>query len=58
MRAHVKSVDTYQLKNELQNAGVFVSTRGNSIRFSPHLYNTLDDIDRAIIEIKKWIKNN
>jgi len=58
VRAHVKSVDTYQLKNGLQNADVFVSTRGNSIRFSPHLYNTLDDIDRAINEIKKWIKNN
>jgi len=58
VRAHVKSVDTYKLKNELQNAGVFVSTRGNSIRFSPHLYNSLDDIDRAINEIKIWIKNN
>ena len=58
VRAHIKSVNTYQLKNGLENADVFVSTRGNSIRFSPHLYNTLDDIDRAIIEIKKWIKNN
>ena len=58
MRAHIKSVNTYQLKDGLENADVFVSTRGNSIRFSPHLYNTLDDIDRAIIEIKKWIKNN
>jgi selenocysteine lyase/cysteine desulfurase len=56
VRAHIKSVDTYQLKNGLQNAQVFVSTRGNSIRFSPHLYNTLDDIDKAINEIKKMAK--
>ena len=58
VRAHIKSVDTDQLKNGLQNAQVFVSTRGNSIRFSPHLYNTLDDIDKAINEIKKWLRNN
>ena len=58
MRAHIKSVDTYQLKNGLQNAQVFVSTRDNSIRFSPHLYNTLDDIDKTINEIKKWVRNN
>ena len=58
VRAHIESVDTYQLKNGLQNAQIFVSTRGNSIRFSPHLYNTLDDIDKAINEIKKWVRNN
>jgi len=58
VRAHVKSIDTYQLNNDLQNAEVFVSTRGNSIRFSPHLYNTKDDIDRAINEIKFLINNN
>jgi formate dehydrogenase beta subunit len=58
VRAHIKSVDTYQLKNGLQNAQVFVSTRDNSIRFSPHLYNTLDDIDKTINEIKKWVRNN
>ena len=58
VRAHIKSVDPYLLKNELQNEQVFVSTRGNSIRFSPHLYNTLDDIDKTINEIKKWVRNN
>ena len=58
VRAHIKPVDTYQLKNGLQNEQVFVSTRGNSIRFSPHLYNTLDDIDKTINEIKKWVRNN
>jgi cysteine desulfurase/selenocysteine lyase len=28
--------------------GVYVALRGDKIRFSPHLYNTEDDIDRAL----------
>ncbi len=35
-----------QLTMELAQSNVFVSVRGNSIRISPHLYNTTDDIDR------------
>ncbi len=35
-----------QLAIELAQSNVFVSVRGNSIRVSPHLYNTTDDIDR------------
>jgi selenocysteine lyase/cysteine desulfurase len=34
------------LAARLAAAGVFVSLRGDSIRVSPHLYNTREDIDR------------
>src|SRR5260370_39534494 len=35
-----------QLATELAQSNVFVSVRGDSIRISPHLYTTMDDIDR------------
>src|SRR5262249_5215412 len=34
------------LAARLAAAGVYVSLRGNSIRVSPHLYNTPEDVDR------------
>ena len=34
------------LPAKLASASVFVSVRGNSIRVSPHLYNTGEDVDR------------
>jgi selenocysteine lyase/cysteine desulfurase len=34
------------LPAKLASARVFVSVRGNSIRVSPHLYNTGEDVDR------------
>jgi selenocysteine lyase/cysteine desulfurase len=36
------------LPTRLAAANVFVSVRGNSIRVSPHLYNTTADVDRFI----------
>ncbi len=34
------------LSDRLAAAGVYVSIRGDSIRISPHVYNTVDDVDR------------
>jgi selenocysteine lyase/cysteine desulfurase len=36
------------LPAKLASANVFVSVRGNSIRVSPHLYNTDEDVDRLL----------
>lgn len=40
-----------QLTVDLAKEKVFVSVRGNSIRISPHLYNTLEDIDRLFTSL-------
>jgi selenocysteine lyase/cysteine desulfurase len=34
------------LPERLESAHIFVSVRGNSIRISPHLYNTREEVDR------------
>jgi len=36
------------LPARLAAANIFVSVRGNSIRVSPHLYNTAEDVDRLL----------
>jgi selenocysteine lyase/cysteine desulfurase len=42
-------------RDALKQAGVKASVRGTSIRFSPHVYNTEADIDRAIEAIAPFI---
>lgn len=44
---HTTALPT-KLASELMEANVFVSIRGQSIRVSPHLYNTPYDIDRFV----------
>jgi selenocysteine lyase/cysteine desulfurase len=44
------------LSNLLQEAKVFVSIRGDSIRIAPHLYNDLNDVDR-LFEILRVAHN-
>lgn len=44
-----------QIGAELTRAHVRFSQRGNSIRLSPHYYNTRDDLDRALEAIQKAI---
>lgn len=39
--------DAARVHAELRNAGVICSLREGSLRFSPHLYNTMDDVERA-----------
>ncbi len=38
------------LKKELQRRSIFISVRGHSLRISPNVYNTLEDID-ALVEV-------
>jgi len=51
VRAHFENIGSNKIIQNLKRAGVFVSRRGNSIRFSPHLYNSMSDIDKALAEI-------
>lgn len=41
-------MDMQAIQNKLQTAKVRVSVRGNSIRVSPHVYNTKDDFDSLV----------
>ena len=51
VRAHFDNIGSNKIIQSLKRAGVFVSRRGDSIRFSPHLYNSISDIDKALAEI-------
>ena len=51
VRAHFENIGSNKIIQSLKRAGVFVSRRGDSIRFSPHLYNYMSDIDKALAEI-------
>jgi selenocysteine lyase/cysteine desulfurase len=42
-----------QLSEKLEKKGIVVCARANGIRVSPHFYNTEEDIDRLIEEIKR-----
>jgi selenocysteine lyase/cysteine desulfurase len=42
-------------RDSLREAGIKASVRGTSIRFSPHVYNTEADIDRAIEAIRPYL---
>lgn len=43
-----------ELVAQLRQKGIVVSARAHGIRVSPHFYNTEDEIDRLIEEVKKW----
>ena len=51
VRAHFENIGSNKIIQSFKRAGVFVSRRGDSIRFSPHLYNSMSDIDKALAEI-------
>jgi len=51
VRAHFENIGSNKIIQCLKRAGVFVSSRGDSIRFSPHLYNSMSDIDKTLAEI-------
>ena len=51
VRAHFDNIGSNKIIQSLKRAGVFVSRRGDSIRFSPHLYNSMSDIVKALAEI-------
>jgi cysteine desulfurase / selenocysteine lyase len=37
-----------EILERLRDAGIHVAVRAGALRFSPHLYNAPDDIDRAL----------
>ncbi len=43
------------LSTRLAAANIFVSVRGNSVRISPHLYNTREDADRFLSTLAKML---
>jgi selenocysteine lyase/cysteine desulfurase len=47
---------TGSLSPHLADNRVYVSIRGNSIRISPHLYNTPEDVDRLLSTLEKAVK--
>ena len=51
--AKFKNKDAESIINDLRCANIFISQRKEWVRFSPHLYNTLEDIDLVISEIRK-----
>ena len=53
----ILSTDSKLIIKRLKEASVFVSNRAGSIRFSPHLYNTCEDIDIVLREIDSIMTN-
>lgn len=45
-----EGLDPENVRVRLQEAGVFVSIRGTSVRLSPHVYNTKRDLD-ALVDV-------
>ena len=54
--AYFKKKDSNKIVEQLKKRKVYVSKRGESIRFSPHLYNTIGDIENAIEQIDSILK--
>ena len=53
--AYFEHNDPDEMINILNQNQVFVSCRGKSIRFSPHIYNTSENIDKALAAIDTCI---
>ena len=53
--AYFENIDSKEIITDLKAARVFVSSRASAMRFSPHLYNTVEDIDTALAEIDNSI---
>ncbi len=49
---HRETSRNYQVFQALSNGGIDVAMRGGNIRFSPHLYNTTEEIDLALETLK------
>ena len=43
--------DAHGVERALRQRGVVASARGPAIRLAPHFYNTLDDVDRALVAL-------
>ena len=53
--AYFENIDSKKIITGLKASQVFVSSRASAMRFSPHLYNTVEDIDTALAEIDNSI---
>ncbi len=49
----VKSNDVQQLVKRLAAQNIVTSSRDNNLRISPHVYNTLEDVDAVLTALKK-----
>ena len=55
--AYFENIDSKEIITDLKAAQVFISSRASAMRFSPHLYNTAEDIHSALAEIDNIIAN-
>ncbi|MEM2093039.1 MAG: hypothetical protein QXE16_02020 [Candidatus Bathyarchaeia archaeon] len=44
-----------EIMGELRRKDIIVSARANGIRVSPHFYNTEEEIDKLVNEVKRCI---
>ncbi len=51
----IPGADPVKIATSLNASGVVVSGRNDFIRFSPHLYNTTEDIERALDELDRCL---
>ncbi len=51
----VNHSDSEKIKNEMQKSGFAFSCREGKMRFSPHFYNTEDEINRLTEELKRYL---
>lgn len=54
----VPGVPQRSLISQLAAKGIVASPRRDYVRFSPHLYNTIDDIDETIAALRKLERGN
>ncbi|MEM3458904.1 MAG: aminotransferase class V-fold PLP-dependent enzyme [Candidatus Bathyarchaeia archaeon] len=47
-----------KLTETLRQKGIVTSARARGLRVSPHFYNTEEEIDKLMEEVKKWLKTN
>jgi len=52
----IKNRDSMEIVNALKQRNIIAHKRQDFIRFSPHLYNSIEDIDRTIYELKDLLK--
>ena len=54
--ARIPGADSRTIAEQLKSQQIVVSSRGDAVRFSPHLYNEPDDIARALDEIDRLLQ--